>query len=100
VLINATRAFWYNGEPPLDMRGYQMDKASRMVGYTVIRQVRATGVSLIALIVHTCFIDVQTIAIVPSSRRYSRTHSIIAPPTATKRTRPTMPSAGQSMAQR
>ena len=31
---------WYNGDPPYGLRGYLDDKANRLIGYAIIRQIR------------------------------------------------------------
>ena len=31
---------WYNGKPPYGLRGYLNDRVSRLIGYSIIRQVR------------------------------------------------------------
>ncbi|KAA0184386.1 hypothetical protein HAZT_HAZT004000 [Hyalella azteca] len=40
-VMNETRAQrWYNGDPPYGLRGFLNDKANRMVGYPILRQIR------------------------------------------------------------
>lgn len=42
-LVSTLRAGkYYNGDPPLMLRGFMEDKVSRMMGYAVMRQLRAT----------------------------------------------------------
>ncbi|XP_036357895.1 polycystin-1-like isoform X2 [Octopus sinensis] len=42
-LVDGLRATkYYNGAPPLMLRGYMSDKTSRIMGYAVMRQLRAT----------------------------------------------------------
>jgi hypothetical protein len=49
VLIPATRANWYNDHRALDMRGFIMDKTSFILGYTIVRQVRAARINTCTL---------------------------------------------------
>ena len=41
VLVKELRAdAWYNGDQPYGLAGYINDRASRMIGYATIRQIR------------------------------------------------------------
>ena len=40
VKPNVRVQYWYNGKPPYGLRGYLDDKANRIIGYAIIRQVR------------------------------------------------------------
>ncbi|GMR47701.1 hypothetical protein PMAYCL1PPCAC_17896, partial [Pristionchus mayeri] len=41
-LIPALRVSWYDNQPAWNMRGFMNDKASRSMGYGIVRQVRTT----------------------------------------------------------
>ncbi|KAA0185789.1 hypothetical protein HAZT_HAZT010686 [Hyalella azteca] len=41
LIMNTTRAQrWYNNDPPYGLRGFLDDRANRMVGYPILRQIR------------------------------------------------------------
>ncbi len=40
VKTNVRVQNWYNGMPPYGFRGYLDDKANRLIGYAIIRQIR------------------------------------------------------------
>ena len=39
---------WYNGDPPYGLRGYLDDRSNRLIGWSVLRQVREGGVVMLA----------------------------------------------------
>jgi hypothetical protein len=42
VLLQQLRAQnWYNGKPPIGLTGFLNDRANRIMGYGIIRQIRA-----------------------------------------------------------
>lgn len=40
LLPNVRVQNWYNGKPPYGLRGYLNDRANRLIGYAIIRQIR------------------------------------------------------------